>query len=260
LSGSVNGSTVTLNWLAPTGADPATSYVIEAGSSSGSTNIAVFDTLTPATTLTVNGVPPGTYFVRVRAKNSSGVAPTNLGASVNGSTVTLTWSAPGAGACAPISYNISAGSSPGLSNLARLAVGTNPTSFVATGVAAGVYYVRVGSGTPSGPGPVSNEIIVTVTGGPPTGGGVTAWWRTVTAPQIIPAIAASREQTSNSTCSKSGSNVTGTLTQTMRVSGCGGIGEVKTAPLIGTAGPGRSRLRSPITRRATGRRRSPLRE
>jgi len=67
LSGSVSGGTVTLNWLAPTSPDPATSYVIEAGSSSGATNIAAFDTGSSATTLTVTDVPAGTYYVRAYA-------------------------------------------------------------------------------------------------------------------------------------------------------------------------------------------------
>jgi hypothetical protein len=40
--------------------------VIEAGSSAGSTNIAVLDTLTTATSFTVTGVPPGTYFFCAR--------------------------------------------------------------------------------------------------------------------------------------------------------------------------------------------------
>jgi hypothetical protein len=60
------------------GADPATSYLVEAGSSSGRSDLAVFDSGNPSTTLTVTSVPAGSYFVRVRSRNSSGVsAPSN---------------------------------------------------------------------------------------------------------------------------------------------------------------------------------------
>jgi hypothetical protein len=78
LSAAVNGTTVVLNWSAGAGSDPATSYVVEAGSATGRSDLAVFDTGNPATTLTVTSVPAGTYFVRVRSRNSSGVsAPSN---------------------------------------------------------------------------------------------------------------------------------------------------------------------------------------
>src|SRR5439155_17708190 len=195
LTGSVSGSTVTLNWVAPTSADPATSYIVEAGSSAGATNIAVFDTGSAATTLTVTGVPSGTYFVRVRAKNSAGSSapsneivltvgvsapcipgpPTGLSASVTAASVTFTWSAP-AGSCSPISYNVDAGSAPGASDIARIAVAPAPTSFTANNIPAGTYYVRVSSGTPIGPGPVSNEVVFTIAGAPPSPGSVTGRW------------------------------------------------------------------------------------
>src|SRR5207249_811452 len=44
LQGFLNGSTLTLTWQAPTTGDPPTSYVIEAGSSSGSTDLASIST------------------------------------------------------------------------------------------------------------------------------------------------------------------------------------------------------------------------
>ena len=66
----MNGSTVTLFWIAAAGAP--TSYVLEAGSFAGGANVAVSDTGTAATSLTASNVGAGTYFVRVRARNACG--------------------------------------------------------------------------------------------------------------------------------------------------------------------------------------------
>jgi hypothetical protein len=71
LTWDVSGSTVTLGWM-PRGGFP-TSYVIEAGSSSGLADLASFDTGNSATSLTVSGVGGGTYFVRVRGRNACGL-------------------------------------------------------------------------------------------------------------------------------------------------------------------------------------------
>jgi hypothetical protein len=76
LVAAVNGSTLTLLWVAAAGS--ASSYIIEAGSSSGATNISVSDTGTVATSLTAIGLGVGTYFVRVRGKNACGTSgPSN---------------------------------------------------------------------------------------------------------------------------------------------------------------------------------------
>lgn len=69
----VNGSTVTLAWSPSTGAT-ATSYVVEAGSSSGLANLANFDTGAAAATTQATGVGAGTYYVRVRGKNACGAS------------------------------------------------------------------------------------------------------------------------------------------------------------------------------------------
>ena len=69
----VAGNVVTLSWFAPV-FGPATRYVLEAGTASGLSNIVVFDTGSAATSLVVPGVPPGTYFLRLRAVNAQGVS------------------------------------------------------------------------------------------------------------------------------------------------------------------------------------------
>jgi hypothetical protein len=69
-----SGQTVTLNWSAPLGAAVPTEYIVEAGSASGQSNLAVIPTGSTSTTLS-GAVPPGTYYVRLRASNAAGVGP-----------------------------------------------------------------------------------------------------------------------------------------------------------------------------------------
>jgi len=183
LSATVTGSTVTLNWIAPVGGDAPDSYVVEAGSSTGLTDLASFDTGSAATALAVLNVPAGTYFVRVRAKNSIGQsgpsneflvvvagaapcgslsAPTGIVSSVTGNTVVLTWTTPAG--CAPTNYIIQAGSAPGLSNLANFSTGSAATSFAATGVGAGTYYLRLLSAAGGVVSAPSTEVVFVVGG------------------------------------------------------------------------------------------------
>jgi plastocyanin len=186
LTSTVTGSTVQLFWTAPAGGDAAASYVIEAGSTAGSSNIIVFDTLSTAVTFTATSVPAATYFVRVKARNSAGTsgasnetvivvggsacvtapgAPTGLTGSATGSSVTISWTAP-AGGCAPAGYVIEAGSATGLSNLANFNTGSTATTFSASGVGAGTYFVRVRAANAIGSSAASNEITITVSNTP----------------------------------------------------------------------------------------------
>ena len=156
-------------------------YLVEAGSGPGAANIARVLTGNAAPGLIAQGVPNGSYYIRVRAVTPSGVGepsgdasfvvgqssggcvstplpPTTLAASVTGATVQLTWSAT-AGACAATHYVVQAGSAPGLSNLAQMAVGV-PS--LMTNAPSGTYYVRVIAVGGGGQSAASNEIIVRV--------------------------------------------------------------------------------------------------
>ncbi len=77
LTATVSAGVVRLTWSAAApgpGAGNLESFVIEAGSTSGAANLAVLDTGTLDTTF-ATGAPAGTYYVRVRAKNTFGVSP-----------------------------------------------------------------------------------------------------------------------------------------------------------------------------------------
>ena len=72
LTGSASGTAVSLSWVASSTGCPATGYVVQAGSASGLSNIAVLN-VGAATTLSAIA-PPGTYFVRVIAVNAAGAS------------------------------------------------------------------------------------------------------------------------------------------------------------------------------------------
>lgn len=254
----VSGTTVTFGWGAPPGATPA-SYVIEAGSASGQSNITTFDTGSGATGLTVTNVPPGTYIVRVRGRDGAGIGPPsnevtvvvsnagapgpcqprNLSAIAIGSTVAMTWvEPPGAGpTCGTDRYLIEVGSSPGASDLRLIETQGLFSSFGAQGLASGTYFVRIrsrGATTVSNP---SNEIVITVTGVTPPG---TSTWTGL--------VASGDGVTTNdddcgemrwdaaATLVQSGATVTGILTSTVRSAGrCAAfVGFTFIEPMTGT--------------------------
>jgi hypothetical protein len=264
LTGGVQGSAVTLNWQAPPG-ETVTSYLIEAGTAAGLSNITDnFDTGGSRTSITVNNVPNGTYFIRLRARTSSGLslpsneitlivggsgpgpgpgpctgapdAATNLTASAFGSTVLLNWERSQNTGCFPTSYLIEAGSTPGSSNLAQVNTGNTNRSFSASGVAAGTYYVRVRALNGSTAGAASNEVTVTVTG---TSAPSTTWVGLVangdgvTSTMDDPDCGIERQDLTF-VFSQSGTSFTGTGTVTTRVSRCEAIGRSDTQPIAGT--------------------------
>ncbi|HUU34795.1 MAG TPA: fibronectin type III domain-containing protein, partial [Vicinamibacterales bacterium] len=106
------GDQVAIEWRPPLhGADPLF-YVIDVGATPGSSNIANGVPVGADTHVDVPGVPPGTYYIRVRAVSAGGVgpaseevelvvgvngcaarpeAPTDLDGVVNGGVVTIRW-------------------------------------------------------------------------------------------------------------------------------------------------------------------------
>ncbi len=77
LQGSVSGSTVNLSWVAPAAGGSPSGYLLDAGTAPGLSNLAAGLPF-GETSLSAPGVPPGTYFLRVRARNAGGVSgPSN---------------------------------------------------------------------------------------------------------------------------------------------------------------------------------------
>jgi hypothetical protein len=70
----VAGSSATLTWDASTRPAAVTRYVLEVGSAPGLNNVFSGLDVGPQTSFAASGVPPGTYYVRVRAGNYSGLS------------------------------------------------------------------------------------------------------------------------------------------------------------------------------------------
>jgi predicted phage tail protein len=169
LSETWQGSVLTLSW---NWALNATSYVVEAGSRPGAADLA---SIVAATNGLVVDVPPGTFYVRVRAVNAAGVSapsreivvrgpgapmpPVGLSSTQNTTSVTLNWSPPASGP-EPTGYLIEAGSQPGLADLAVLRLPAQ-TSYTAM-APPGTYYLRVRAMRGGAGSEASNEIAVTI--------------------------------------------------------------------------------------------------
>lgn len=97
----------------------------------------------------------------VPAASNPPAAPQDLRATLSGTTVTVSWSAPASGP-APSSYQLEAGSTAGAANLAVVGAPPVPTSLTFAGVPAGTYFVRVRSVSPGGLSGPSNELVVTI--------------------------------------------------------------------------------------------------
>ena len=176
LASEAAGNAVTVSWRAVTG---AASYDVQAGSRTGLADLAVVSTTAPRLSA---AAAAGIYFVRVVARDAAGLAgqrsdeiivrvgstsacsappgaPVLFPASAARGVVVLSWAAP----AGPVtSYVLAAGSAPGRSDLANVDLAGAATSFTATDVGPGTYYVRLRAKNGCGVGPVSGEIAVTV--------------------------------------------------------------------------------------------------
>jgi hypothetical protein len=176
-----NGSIVGIEWGPPlNGAEPRF-YVLEAGTSPGASDITAGVPIGSDTSYDVNGVPPGTYYLRVRAVSAGGIGPasdevelvvgpsscvarpeppTDLEAIVTGGIVTITWTesvTPGVtgyrvlgnpfGIDAPFSTLVPAG-----------------TTTVSAPAPRGVFVVRVRALSACGASAASNEVLIGVGG------------------------------------------------------------------------------------------------
>jgi len=168
-------------WDAPADGGTPRTYWIDAGSTTGLSDLASFSTGSAATAFVVAGVPAGTYYVRVGGGNDAGTSapsnevvvfvggvtscsvrpdpPVELRSTVAGSTVTLEW---GAAVGSPTSYIVEAGSSAGLANLLVSDTGNTGRVMVASGVGHGTYFVRVRGRNACGVSDPSNEAVVVV--------------------------------------------------------------------------------------------------
>ena len=181
LTADVAGGTVTLRWsTAPLGFPP-TSFILEAGSGPGRSDIAILPVAD--TTFTATGVPPGTYYLRVRAVTPLGTSaptadlaitvggaacttpapPPFVFAGADGSTVGVWWGI--AAGTVPTSWVLEAGSGPGRSDLATLILTQlGPVEF--NGVPPGVYHLRMRARNSCGTSAPSSEFVLNVGGVP----------------------------------------------------------------------------------------------
>ncbi len=179
LTATVTGGTALITWSPPTSGGVATSYILEAGVSPGTTAVTL---PTTAPSLSVPGVPAGTFYLRVRAVNAFGAGPasaefvltvgsggavtlsppTNLVAWTSDGRLTMTWTAPTG--TTPTSYVVEAGSAVGLSNIAVLEV-TN-RSFTFEPVPGGFYFLRVRSKSGALVGAPTADVMINVGGVP----------------------------------------------------------------------------------------------
>jgi hypothetical protein len=150
--------------------EETTRYVLNAGTASGMANLATIDAGLN-TSLVVNGVPPGQYFVTVRALNHGGASvpsdevpvtvtppvPTLHLPVVNGSSVAQSWSVGGLGT----TYTLLARTSPAGPVTINAPLGGR-TGLTVPGVASGTYYVSVIAQAGGQTSAESNQVVVTV--------------------------------------------------------------------------------------------------
>jgi hypothetical protein len=154
----VNGRTVTFTWGPGAGGGPPQAVVFQAGTGPGLGNLGHI-VLPLMTSGTIPDVPPGTYYARVYAANTSGLsppsnevrvdvgvnggcsppAPSALSVSTTGSQVSFNWSA----AAGAAGYRLEVATGPAGPVGFSQVFGAGTTSFSYPTAPAGTYYARV---------------------------------------------------------------------------------------------------------------------
>jgi hypothetical protein len=167
---SQGGGSLTIAWL-PAACGVATQYVVESGTAPGDPGL-VREVSAP-TTMLQSTLDPGTYYMRVRARNALGVSPPSneiqvggvpgspgrLTAVVAGGRLTLSWSAPATGGT-PNGFLIEMGYAPGVNDQSATVPATMTS--VTSGSPAKTSYFRIRAVSVAGTSQPSNEAIVTV--------------------------------------------------------------------------------------------------
>jgi hypothetical protein len=181
----LNGQTVNLSWGPGAGGGAPLGVLLEAGTFPGGANLGAIS-LAPSTQVSIPGVAPGTYYVRVYAANASGrSAPSNevridmpsggactappasaLSVSVSGTTVSFAWAPVGGVA----GYRLEVATGPSGPVLVSQAFGPGTTSASFPGAPAGTFYARVVTGAPCGALSASAVTAFSVAGTPPGSG------------------------------------------------------------------------------------------
>ncbi|MCC6991354.1 MAG: matrixin family metalloprotease [Acidobacteria bacterium] len=170
-------NTVSLAWTPATTGGAVQQYVVEAGTAPGVYNLGSATYPATLTATSIGGVPVGTYYLRVRARNALGTSapsveravtvgactppgpPGTLSGTANDTLVNLLWSAPATGVAQ--GYRVLAGTVPGVANLGSTDYPATVTA-LAGNVPYGTYYVRVQALNVCGVSAPSNEIAVVV--------------------------------------------------------------------------------------------------
>jgi hypothetical protein len=163
---------VDLTWQAPAGA--VSGYGIQIGTAPGASDVAALTT-GPITTLTINSLPPGTYYMQAYSVNSGGVSAPSNGAVVTlvalvppplnfvgivklGYIIKLSWLAPSVTA---VYYQIEMGSAPGQSDVRTSTKAI--TKWTIRDLPNGVYYIRVRTVGATGLSAPTTEVVAHVT-------------------------------------------------------------------------------------------------
>jgi hypothetical protein len=176
LTAQQQGSRITLTWTLPAGPVTWTGIRVEASSREGDTPFTAIDLPANATSI-AEVVPAGSYFVRVRTTRADAdgiptpdvsfavgpptvpAAPLEATAVTEGTQLTFAWKAPSTGA--PPLYVIEAGSSAGLSDVARLFVSGTLTG-LSLDAPPGRYWGRMRAVNGEGGSVPSGELVIDV--------------------------------------------------------------------------------------------------